>query len=102
MSEVLHANIFFVIASVATVVFIVLVSIILFHVLKIVRSVRAIVERIEEGSDMIVEDVAHARSWVIENVIARVFGMVQRRKARTTRKRARDDGDDANDVSNEV
>lgn len=64
MNEVLHANIFFFIASVATVVFCVLICFILYHVLKIVKSLRAIVERIEAGSEVIARDVAHVRELV--------------------------------------
>jgi hypothetical protein len=64
MNEVLHANIFFFIASIATVIFCVLTCLILYHVLKIVRSLRAIIERIEAGSEVIAQDVAHVRELV--------------------------------------
>ncbi len=64
MNEVLHANIFFFIASIATVVFCVLVCFILYHVLQIVKSLRAIIERIEAGSEIIAKDVAHVRELV--------------------------------------
>ena len=65
MSEVLHANIFFVIASIGTVVFIFLVSVALYQIIKILRSVRSIVERVDEGSETIAEDVAQLRSYVV-------------------------------------
>lgn len=76
MTEVLHANIFFIIASVATVGFCILVCIILFHVLKIVRSVQAIVKRIEEGSETIADDVATMRSFMKGGLsgLFRMFG----------------------------
>lgn len=64
MNEVLHANIFFFIASIATVAFCVLTCLILYHVLKIVRSLRAIIERIEAGSEIIAQDMAHVRELV--------------------------------------
>ncbi len=64
MNEVLHANIFFLIASIATVVFCVFICFILYHVLKIVKSLRAIIERIEAGSEMIAHDVAQVRELV--------------------------------------
>jgi len=64
MNEILHANIFFLIASIATVVFCILVSLILFQVLKIVKSLRAIMERIEAGSEQIVSDVTHVRELI--------------------------------------
>ncbi|MCA9355666.1 hypothetical protein KC865_03960 [Candidatus Kaiserbacteria bacterium] len=64
MNEVLHANIFFVIASIATVVFCVLVALILYQVLKITKSLRSIIERIEAGSERLANDVAHVRELV--------------------------------------
>lgn len=64
MDEVLHANIFFFIASVATVIFCILICFILYHVYKIVKSLRAIIERIEAGSEVIAKDVAHMRELV--------------------------------------
>jgi hypothetical protein len=64
MNEVLHANIFFIIASLSTVVFCILISLILFHVLKIIRIIRSILEKIEAGSEMIARDVANVRSLV--------------------------------------
>jgi hypothetical protein len=91
MNEVLHANIFFFIASVATVVFCVLGCFILFHVLKIVKSIRAIIERIEVGSEAIAQDVAQMRELVasggIISRVARFFMGSPRtgRKGRRTR-----------------
>jgi len=64
MNEILHANIFFVIASVATVVFIVLTSIILFNIIKITRLIRSILTRVDEGSAMLARDIADLRSFM--------------------------------------
>jgi len=64
MNEILHANVFFVIASIATTIFCIMVCIILYQVIKIVRSIRAIVERVEVGSEAIVEDMAQIREYV--------------------------------------
>jgi hypothetical protein len=74
MSEVLQANIFFVIASVATVVFCVGVCVILYHVYKIARIVRRIMERIEDGSEAIAEDVALVRS-LAHGGLSRLWGL---------------------------
>jgi hypothetical protein len=65
MNEILQANIFFFIASVATVVFMILISVILYHVIKIVKSVRTIVDKIEAGSEVLASDVANLRSQII-------------------------------------
>ncbi|MCA9362308.1 hypothetical protein KC906_02950 [Candidatus Kaiserbacteria bacterium] len=93
MNEVLHANIFFVIASIATVVFCILLSFILFHVLKIVRSLRSIVERIEAGSEVIAKDVAQVRELVASGgIVSRLiqFVMGTRHRRSNRRKRAED------------
>ncbi|KXJ98077.1 MAG: hypothetical protein UZ19_OD1000796 [Parcubacteria bacterium OLB19] len=65
MNEILHANIFFFIASVATVVFLILISVILYHAIKIIKSVRSIVEKVEAGSEVLAGDVANLRSQII-------------------------------------
>jgi len=64
MDEVLHANIFFFIASIATVIFCILIGIILYQVIKITKIIRSILEKIEAGSELIAQDVAHVRSLV--------------------------------------
>lgn len=90
MSEVLHANIFFVIASVATVIFCVFVCFILYHVYKIVCAIRRVVERIEEGSEVIADDVAFVRD-LTRGGISRLFGLFtgggSRPRSRTRSKR---------------
>lgn len=62
MDEILQANIFFFIASVGVVLFILLVSIALYHVIKIIRSIRRIVERIEVGSEAVADDLRELRA----------------------------------------
>ncbi|MEM9337049.1 MAG: hypothetical protein AAGA35_04305 [Patescibacteria group bacterium] len=93
MNEVLHANIFFLITSVATVLFTILLCVALYHVIKILKSIRRIVERVDEGSEVIAEDIEHIRSFVLEgslmSQIIRFFmggGMME---STPTRKRTR-------------
>lgn len=69
MNEVLHANIFFFITSVAVVAFTILLCILLYQVIKIARSIRRIVERVEAGSEVIAEDMEQLRSFVLEGSI---------------------------------
>jgi len=64
MNEILHANIFFIIASVATVAFAIMVCIAMYYFIKILVSIRAILSRIEEGSDMIAEDITAVRNFI--------------------------------------
>ena len=90
MTEILHANIFFFIASAATIVCSILVCIVLFLVIKILISIRAILARIEAGSDKIAEDIQAARDFVTGGgIIAHLISLAARvrggRKARSSR-----------------
>ena len=73
MNEILQANIFFVIASVATVCFTILLCVLLYHVIKIVRAIRRIVERVESGSEALASDVEELRKNLNP---ARLFGFI--------------------------
>jgi len=66
MSEILQANIFFMITSVAVLVFTIFVCVILYHVIKILRSIRVIVSKVEEGSELIAEEMSQLRAYVAE------------------------------------
>ena len=88
MNEILHANVFFIIASVATIIFCIIITMILFHILKLVKSVRRIVERIEDASEQVADDVAHVRTLFFNGgMIARVMTFMagSRRKSRRSR-----------------
>lgn len=61
MNEVLHANIFFIIASVGVILFTLITALVLYHVLKVVKTVRRIVERVERGSEVLAEDIEDLR-----------------------------------------
>jgi len=63
MSEVLQANVFFFITSIAVVVFSVLVCIAVYYVIKILKTIRRITDRIDEGTETIAEDVSHVREF---------------------------------------
>ncbi len=90
MSEVLHANIFFFIASVATVVFLILVAVALYHSIKILIAIRKIVERIEAGSDVIAEDVSAMRDFVKSGgLVAYLINRVSPKK-RSARSRSKE------------
>ncbi len=93
MSEVLHANIFFVIASVATVAFSILICIALYYIIKILVAVRAIVERVEAGSDVLAEDITAMRRFVRSGgLVAYLVNLVSpKRRASKRSKTAEDD-----------
>ncbi len=89
MDEVLQANIFFFIASIGVIVFTILACFVLYHVLKIVMSLRRIVERIEQGSEMLAEDVEHFRSYVMQgSLISQIIGFFMGR-AKTNHRASR-------------
>jgi len=95
MNEVLHANIFFVIASVATVIFCILISLALWQLFKILRSVRAITERIEQASELVAEDVKEVRDFIkTGGMFSRFVSFVMGTKFGSTRKRRRGDDED--------
>jgi predicted Holliday junction resolvase-like endonuclease len=88
MSEVLQANIFFLVASVATVIFCIVVTMILFQIYKVIKAVRSIVERINSASETMSEDVAHVRHLVatgglVSTVIGLVFGTKKKKRTKT-------------------
>lgn len=63
MDEVLHANIFFFITGVAVIIFTALLCVALFHVIKVLKSLRRIMDRIEAGTEIIAEDMQHVREF---------------------------------------
>ena len=63
MNEMLHANIFFFITGIAVIVFTTLLCVALFHFIKVLKSLRHIMERIEEGTEVIAEDMHHVREF---------------------------------------
>jgi predicted RNA-binding protein with PUA domain len=65
MSEVLQANVFFMITAVAVVVVTIFIAIALYQLIRIMRAVRDIVERVREGTDVIAEDVANVREGIV-------------------------------------
>ncbi len=91
----MQADIFFFIASVGIVVLTLLVFLILYQVLKIVKSVRRIVARLEAGSEVIAEDVAELRAFVLEGSLVsqliRFFVPKGSRKARRASKESDED-----------
>lgn len=83
MDEVLQANVFFFISSVAAILFTLFLCIALYHVIKLLRSLRNIVERVEHGSEVLAEDIDHIRSFVLEgSLVSQVISFFLGRKAK--------------------
>ena len=62
MNEILQTNVFFVITSIAVVLFTLLVCVLLFHLIKITKSIRRIVDRVEAGSEVLADDLENIRT----------------------------------------
>ncbi len=91
MNEILHANIFFFIASIGVVVFTLFICVILYHIIKLLRSIRNIVERVDAGSEVIAEDVSQLRAYVtqgsfVSHIMSFVFGKGARSASKTRKK----------------
>ena len=83
MSEILLTNIFFIITSVAVVVFTVFVCVILYQVIKILKTIRTIVNRFEEGSELIAGDIKELRTYVLEgSLVSQIMSFFLGKKAR--------------------
>ncbi len=95
MSEVLQANIFFLITSIAVGVLTILGCVLLYQVIKIVRSLRRIIERVEAGSEVIAEDISDLRTFVLEgSLLSQLIGFFVSTKS-TSKRRSKAKSDDA-------
>lgn len=84
----MQANIFFLVASIATVVFCVVVVLVLIQIYKIVKLIRSILERIESASEVVAEDVTHIRELVTSGgIISAIIGLIVGQKRRGSRKK---------------
>lgn len=92
MAEVLQANVFFLITALAVTVFTVFLCVAMYFVIRILRSVRNITEKIELGSETIVEDVRQLRQYVAGgSLISQVLGLFV--KSKRSRKRESEEVD---------
>lgn len=92
MSEILHANIFFVIASVGVVAFTILTCVLLYQLIKIVKSVRRIVERVEAGSEVLADDIENIRENLNPaRLVSFVMGMMPGATPKRRRRKKTDD-----------
>lgn len=92
MSEVLQANIFFVITSIAVVIFTILVCVALYQVIKILMSARRVMNRIESGTEAIVleatkikENLTHGGFF--KNILRSIFAIRDSQKPKARRRK---------------
>jgi len=87
MTEILQTNIFFIIASIATICFSLFICFILFQIIKILQCVRSVLEKIEAGSEVLASDLAHIRLFFSEgSLLTRVFSFFAGGMRKSTRK----------------
>jgi len=92
MSEVLQANIFFFITSVAVVVVTILIGVALFYVVMILRNVRDISNKVKRGSEVLGQDLSDFRAAVkqegtkAKNIVDFFVGRLKTKAKRRTRK----------------
>lgn len=88
MSEVLHADIFFFITGIAVIVCSAILCVALFHAIKVLKSIRRIMNRIEANVEVITEDMYQVREYFTqEGFLSRLFatltGSASRARTRT-------------------
>ena len=66
MNDILHANIFFFITSIVTILLGILVAIALYYVIKILKNLRDITDRAQRGSEVLGHDLEHLRENIKE------------------------------------
>ncbi|OGC88438.1 hypothetical protein A2419_01695 [Candidatus Adlerbacteria bacterium RIFOXYC1_FULL_48_26] len=93
MNDLLHANIFFFITSVATVLIAMLVSVVLFYIARIMRDISGIVRKINSVSDDLEQDFQDLRREIknegtkVRTIVDVALGFfLSRVQKRTTRK----------------
>lgn len=89
MTEILQANVFFFITAMSVVVFTIFLCVAMYLVIRILRSVRNITERIESGSETIAEDIKQLRNYVAQgSLISQIVGLFVKSKRSRTRESA--------------
>lgn len=81
MSEVLQANIFFFITSVAVVLVTILVCVVLFYVARVFRSMDRMVRRLDESSAAFADTLMELRERIAQGKVLAAIGLLLRRIA---------------------
>lgn len=95
MSETLQANIFFLITSIAVGVGTIFVCAILYYVVRIARRIDNITRRIDERSEVIADDLARARAYVVQGKLLRALGAMLGRMFRASTRRSSQKDDES-------
>lgn len=81
MTEVLQANVFFFITALAVIVFVAMLCVALFHIITVLKLIRRIVARIDEGTATLSEDMRTIRTHmagggVVRKLLHFLFGVL--------------------------
>lgn len=91
MSETLQTNVFFVITSVAVVVFTIFLCVALYYLIRILKNVRDVTDRLRRGSEQLAEDAQAVRDFIHEGIIGSVRASFGRFRAARSSKRAKNE-----------
>jgi len=98
MSEILQANLFFLITSAAVIVFTLFMCVAVIYVIQILRSINRITRRLEEGVEVIGEDVAAAHKKLAQKGLLKgIFGVILSGVAAYQAQKNREKEDDTDD-----
>ena len=94
MNEVLLANVFFIITGATILVVAAFLCVLTYHLIRIARTVRTIADRVQETTELFVDDARHIRDQIASGaVVARLLAIVMqglaaaRPKRRTSRRK---------------
>jgi hypothetical protein len=88
MDTLIKADIFFFIASVATIILVILISILLFYLVRAARNLHQLSEALKEGFKDSEEFVADLKDRLENNMIFQLFfPLARKRKSRLSEKR---------------
>lgn len=77
MTEILQANVFFFITSIAVIIFTLLLCVAVYQIIKILKAVRRIMDRLEEGTEVLAGDIESIRtSFNPAKLISFIVGMM--------------------------
>ena len=83
MSEVLQTNVFFFITGIAVIVCSALLCVLLFHLIKVARTLRRLIDSVEAGAEVIAEDMQQLRTFFMDGgFISRLVRMFAGKSAR--------------------
>lgn len=85
MTDILHANIFFFVTTIVTIIVAVFVALLLFYTIRLIRSLSRIAEKIESEADEYIEVSGQLRERFIDHPVVKMLAG-DMRKPRTSKR----------------